>query len=886
MSPFLAYRRLAVFLVVLACAAALLPAQPASFPFQDPTLPIDKRVDDLVARMTLEEKASQLVNRTRAIPRLNVPEYNIWSEALHGVAGGGFATVFPQAIGLAATFDAKTLHEMAAATAREARVKYNQAARAGRAGRMMGGLTFFSPNINIVRDPRWGRGQETYGEDPFLSGRLGLAFITGLQGDDPDHPVVTATAKHYAVHSGPEPLRHGFDAKASAHDLEDTYLPAFRAAVVEARVKSVMCVYNAVNGVPGCASALLLDGTLREQWKFEGFVTGDCDAVRDIETGHKYAKSAAEAGAFAIKAGLDSDCTTSGLFDQGGAPDFQRYIDAVKQGLLTDAEIDVALKRMLRVRFEVGLFDPLDGVKAAQLPDTELDSPAHRELALKLARESIVLLKNDGVLPLAKPPARIAVVGPLADNSRVLLGNYNGWPSRSTTALAGIQKQFPKARVVFEPGTTFLRPDLPVPTSALTTDGGVAGLKAEVFEKPDWSGTPVETRTDAQVVVGRVRGQGPPPGFDAPPPAPARPTRWTGFLTPPESGTYRLGVEGFGNRLFLDDKKLVDQTGGFPPPPSVVEVPLEKGRRYVIRVESIPRRFASTRLVWMPPAPDVEARAVAAALASDVVVAVVGITSDLEGEESGVQQEGFKGGDRTSLDLPREEQRLLEAVKAGGKPLVVVVMSGSAIALNWAKQNANAVLQAWYPGEEGGTAIAETLDGTNNPSGRLPITLYTGVDQLPEFTDYSMARRTYRYFEGEPLFPFGFGLGYSPFAYSDLRLPTTLAAGDPLRVEAQVRNAGTREGDEVVQVYLTFPRLPGAPLRALRGFARVHLKPGEQQAVAFTLNDRDLSHVSLDGTHVVSSGRYGIGVGGGQPGTGAPVVKGTFEIQGERTLPR
>ena len=880
-----ASRRLALLLVALSCAAPpRLHAQPAALPFQDPTLPIDRRVDDLVSRMTLEEKASQLVNRTRAIPRLGVPEYNIWSEALHGVAGGGFATVFPQAIGLAATFDADALHEMAVAIGREARVKYNQAAKAGRAGRMMGGLTFFSPNINIFRDPRWGRGQETYGEDPFLTGRLGVAFITGLQGDDPEHPVVTATAKHYAVHSGPEPLRHGFDAQASAHDLEDTYLPAFRAAVVEGKVKSVMCVYNAVNGVPGCASEFLLDGTLREQWKFQGFVTGDCDAVRDIETGHKYAKTAAEAGAFAIKAGLDNDCTTSGLFDQGGAPDFQRYIDAVKQGLLTEAEVDTALKRMLRVRFEVGLFDPLERVKAAQLPDGELDSPAHRELALKLARESIVLLKNDGVLPAAKPPARIAVVGPLADNSRVLLGNYNGWPSRSTTALAGIQKQFPKARVVFEPGTTYLRPDVPVPASALTTDTGAAGLKAEVFEKPDWSGAPVETRTDTEVTAGRVRGQGPPPGFDAP--APARPTRWTGFLTPPQSGTYRLGVEGFGNRLFLDDKKLVDQTGGYPPPPSVVDVALEKGKRYAIRIESVPRRFASTRLVWMPPQPDAESRAVAAARAADLVVAVVGITSDLEGEESGVQQEGFKGGDRTSLDLPREEERLLEAVKASGKPLVVVVMSGSAIALNWAKQNANAVLQAWYPGEEGGTAIAETLDGTNNPSGRLPITVYTGVEQLPDFTDYSMARRTYRYFDGQPLFPFGFGLGYSSFAYSDLKLKPTLAAGDSLPVEVQVKNTGTREGDEVVQAYLTFPKLPGAPLRALRAFTRVHLKPGEQRAVSFTLGERDLSHVSVDGMHVVRAGRYGISVGGGQPGTGAPVAEGSFEIHGERTLAR
>jgi beta-glucosidase len=869
------------------CAPPTLHAQQASSPFQDEALPVDKRVDDLVSRMTLEEKASQLVNRTRAIPRLGVPEYNIWSEALHGVAGGGFATVFPQAIGLAATFDAPTLHEMAIAIGREARVKYNLAARAGRAGRMMGGLTFFSPNINIFRDPRWGRGQETYGEDPFLAARLGVAFITGLQGEDPDHPVVTATAKHYAVHSGPEPLRHGFDAKASPHDLEDTYLPAFRAAVVEGKVKSVMCVYNAVNGVPGCASEFLLDGTLRNDWKFQGFVTGDCDAVRDVETGHHYAKSAAEAGAFAIKAGLDSDCTTSGLFDQGGAPpDFQRYIDAVKQGLLSEAEVDVALKRMLRIRFELGLFDPLERVKAARLPDGELDSPAHRELARRLARESIVLLKNDGVLPFAKAPARIAVVGPLADNSRVLLGNYNGWPSRSTTALAGIQKQFPKARVVFEPGTTFLRPDAAVPTSALTTDGGAPGLKAEVFEKPDFAGAPVETRTDAQVAVGRIRGQGPPPGFDAPPPQPSRATRWTGYLVPPASGTYRLGVEGFGNRLFLDEKKLVDQTGGFPPPPSVVEVALEKGRRYTIRVESVPRRFASTRLVWMPPQPDIETRAAAAARDADVVVAVVGITSDLEGEESGVQQEGFKGGDRTSLDLPREEQRLLESVKGSGKPLVVVAMSGSAIALNWAKQNANAILQAWYPGEEGGTAIAETLDGTNNPSGRLPITVYTGVDQLPDFTDYSMARRTYRYFDGEPLFPFGFGLGYSPFAYSDLKVAPTLAAGEPLQVAVQVRNAGSREGDEVAQLYLTFPKLPGAPLRALRGFARVHLKPGEQRTVAFTLTDRELSHVSVDGMHVVRAGHYGISVGGGQPGSGAAVVTGTFEIQGERTLAR
>jgi beta-glucosidase len=318
----------------------------------------------------------------------------------------------------------------------------------------------------------------------------------------------------------------------------------------------------------------------------------------------------------------------------------------------------------------------------------------------------------------------------------------------------------------------------------------------------------------------------------------------------------------------------------------VVDVTLEKGRRYAIRVESIPRRIASTRLVWMPPQADAESRAVGAARNADAVVAVVGITSELEGEESGVQQEGFKGGDRTSLDLPRAEQQLLEAVKSTGKPLVVVVMSGSAIALSWAKEHANAILQAWYPGEEGGTAIAQTLDGTNNPSGRLPVTFYTGVDQLPEFTDYSMARRTYRYFDGQPLYPFGHGLGYSTFAYSGLKVPATVAAGEPVPVEAQVANTGAREGDEVVQVYLTFPKRPGVPLRALRGFTRVHLKPGEQRTVQLTLGDRDLSHVSPDGMHLVSAGRYGISVGGGQPGTGAPVVAGAFDIRGERTLPR
>lgn len=875
--------RLTLFtLLALGLAPAAAPAADPPLPFRDPSLPLERRVDDLVGRMTTEEKASQLVNRTRAIPRLGVPEYNLWSEALHGVANNGIATVFPQSIGLGATFDAPLVERMAEATAREARVKWNLATSAGRAGRVFQGLTFFSPNINIFRDPRWGRGQETYGEDPYLTARLGVAFIAGLQGRDPDHPTVTATAKHYAVHSGPEPLRHGFDAKASAHDIEDTYLPAFRAAVVEGRVKSVMCVYNAVNGVPGCASEWLLDSTLREQWGFQGFVTGDCDAVRDIETGHTYAKSAAEAAALAIKAGLDSDCTTYGFRDTT-PPDYQRYVDAMKEGLLSEPEVDVALKRMLRTRFQLGLFDPLELVKAAQVADSELDSPAHRELAHRLARESMVLLKNDGLLPFAKSTARIAVVGPLADNARVLRGNYNGFPSRATTALDGLRRQFPQATIVFEPGTRFLRPNELVPAAALSTDGG-PGLLAEVYESPELTGTPVETRSDPQVAVGRDPSE--PFSFDQPR-TPGKPTRWSGWLTPAESGSYRLGVEGFGNRLFLDGKTLVDTTGGFPPPPNTTELTLEKGRRYAIRIEAVPRFFAGTRLVWLPPRPDLEARAVAAARDADVVVAVVGITSDLEGEESGVDQPGFKGGDRTSLELPREQRQLLAAVKAAGKPLVVVVMSGSAIALNWSKQHANAILQAWYPGEEGGTAIAETLAGANNPAGRLPVTVYTGTEQLPEFTDYAMANRTYRYFGGTPLYPFGHGLSYASFAYSGLRLAKAeLAAGEPLDVAVDVRNTSERDGDEVVQAYLVFPRLPGAPTLALRGFTRVHLHAGESRTVRFALGERELSHVDEAGTHVVAAGPYRISVGGGQPGMGAPTAEAAFSITGRKELPR
>src|SRR5438552_5341533 len=517
-------------LVVSLVSAVAQTAPSASPPDMDPSQPINVRVDDLISRMSLEEKASQLVNQSRAIPRLQVPEYDWWSEALHGVARAGTATVFPEPIGLAATFDPPLIHEMAVVIGREARAKHNQAIRAGRRD-IYEGLDFWAPNINIFRDPRWGRGQETYGEDPFLTGRMGVAFVTGLQGDDPKYFQVISTPKHFAVHSGPEPSRHSVNVDVSKHDMEDTYLPAFRAAVTEGKARSVMCAYNRVNAEPACANSFLLEDMLRGAWKFNGYVVSDCDAVADIERGHHFTQTMAEAAAISLKRGTDNDCADFGQKAADNS-DYVKYVDAVKQGLLSEKDLDVTLKRLFTARFRLGLFDPPEMVKYAQTPDSEIDSDAHRQLALRTARESIVLLKNDGVLPLNSGVRKIAVVGPLAESLHVLEGNYSGTPSRSTTALDGIRRQFGAAKVSFTPGTNFLLEDKPVPFSALSTPDGKPGLKAEYFSDPDFKGTPELVRVEKDL------------NYDFAPGTTTKTkiysVRWTGFLTPSESGSYRL----------------------------------------------------------------------------------------------------------------------------------------------------------------------------------------------------------------------------------------------------------------------------------------------------------------------------------------------------------
>jgi beta-glucosidase len=872
---------------VLDCAILFLlvvapcPAQEKQPLYLDPSQPIDTRVDDLIKTMTLEQKATQVVNQARAIPELQIPGYDWWSEALHGVANAGTATVFPEPIGLAATFDDPLIHEMAIVIGTEARAKHELAVKAGRRD-IMEGLDFWSPNINIFRDPRWGRGQETYGEDPFLTGRMGVAFVTGLQGDDPKYYRVISTPKHYAVHSGPEPSRHSIDVQISKHDMEDTYLPAFRAAVTQGKAESVMCAYNRVNGQPACASDFLLVDTLRNAWKFNGYVVSDCDAVVDIYDGHHYTKSQAEAAAVAMKHGMDNECADFFTITKDDH-DYRPFIDAVHQGLMSEADLDRSLKRLFTARMRLGMFDPPNMVPYANTPASEIDSAEHRQLALKTAQESMVLLKNDGVLPLTSNVKKILVVGPLAEQTQVLHGNYAGRASHAVTALEGIRKQLGAAKVSFVPGTNFLRQELVIPTSALSTDDGKPGLKGEYFSGT-LSGTPQLVRTDSEVNVDLSHH--PDPHAMAPPKGIKEfSARWTGFITPAESGLYRVGLIGSMNRMWLDNKLIVDDPVLHDPNTQTVEMELTKGHRYAVKIEFL-GGGVGTRLVWLPISKNPLVEAASAARDVDVIIAVVGITSKLEGEEMKVDLPGFRGGDRTSLNLPSEEEVLLGAMKSTGKPLVVVLMNGSALAVNWANDHANAIVDAFYAGEEGGTAIAQVLAGEYNPAGRLPVTFYKGVEQLPEFEDYNMKNRTYRYFTGQPLYPFGYGLSYSSFDYSGLKFSNaSLQAGNPVDVEVDLKNTGKRDGDEVVQVYISFPKIGGAPLKALRGFTRVHLKSGESQHVKLNLGPRDLSYVNEAGDRIVGAGDYLITVGGGQPGTSAAHADGHLTIQGEEKLP-
>ena len=706
-----------------AAAAGKIPVVTGPELWKDPAQPLAARVDDLVRRLSLAEKVQQIRNTTPAIPRLGVPAYDYWNEALHGVARAGVATVFPQAIGMAATWDAPLIQAEAGVISTEARAICNDYRKNhnGDCDRYHG-LTFWSPNLNIFRDPRWGRGQETYGEDPFLTGTLGVAFIHGLQGDDPHYVKAMACAKHFAVHSGPEPERHRFNVDPPERDLYETYLPHFEMAVRQGRVGGVMGAYNSVYGQPACANPFLLTELLRRQWGFDGYVVSDCGAINDIDANHKFVATPEEAAAVAVKAGCDICC--------GG--DYNALAKAVQTGLVTEKEIDVAVAYALQTRFRLGLFDPPELVPFSNLKLDQNDTREHEALSLQVAEKSLVLLKNDGLLPLNRGQIkRIAVIGMNANSLPVLVGNYNGTPARPVTILDGIKQ--------------------------------AAGAGIAVTYQP---GCPLALSKDSP--------------------------------TAPKSG-------------MLDD-------------------------------------------------------ALAAAKLADVVVYVGGISPELEGEEMARANgfDGFEGGDRTRIELPSVQENLLKALSATGRPVVLVNCSGSALAMPWEAEHLPAIVQAWYPGEQGGRAVADVLFGEVNPAGRLPVTFYQSTQDLPAFENYSMSNRTYRYFGGRPLFAFGHGLSYTKFSYHDPALNhSQFGPGDTLKVSFDLKNSGDRDGDEVAQVYFRHLNSPvPQPKLALCGFSRLHLARGQEAKVAVEVAvERFRNWDTLKKRYVVELGDYELLVG-------------------------
>ena len=836
--------------------------------YWDTGLSFEERTADLVGRMTLGEKVSQLVHDAPAIERLGVPAHNWWNESLHGVARSGVATVFPQAIGMAAMWDGEGMLRIADAISDEARAKYQDYSSRGKRG-IYQGLSFWTPNLNIFRDPRWGRGMETYGEDPYLTGELGVQFIRGMQGDDPKYLKIIATAKHFTVHSGPESTRHSADVYPSDYDLAETFLPHFKRAVQDARVYSVMCAYQRLRGLPCCGSEFLED-ILRRQWAFEGYIVSDCWAIRDFyqENQHHVVNTPPEAAAMALHAGTDLNC----------GPTYAHLVEALKQGLVTEQEIDTAVRRVMLARMKVGQFDPDDMVPYTRIPIDVVDSEEHRQLALEATRKSLVLLRNENnLLPFTKQVKKVAVIGPNANDVEVMIGNYNGFPSNPVTPLEGIRRKLPNAGVGFAQGAALVE-NLPwlevIPTDCLYTDATKRqhGLSAEFFNNSNWEGEAAHTRIDPQI------------SFDwwTTPPYPemaydSYSIRWTGVLVPPVSGEYALGADAFtGYRVFLDGRMIKDWDYGRSSQNQYFtmmrkqfgRLSLEGGRAYELRVEYKQQNseYAMMRLLWEPPKPNLMQEALELAKASDLVILCLGLSPLLEGEAMEMEVEGFRGGDKLDIQLPKTQRALVREIQKLGKPTVLVLLNGSPVALNWENEHIPAIIEAWYPGQAGGTAIADVIFGDYNPSGKLPVTFYKSVDQIPAFDNYDMQGKTYRYFSGEPLYEFGYGLSYTTFEYKVKEVPAEVRTGDAFTVSVEVTNTGAMDGEEIVQLYVTLTDSPmRKPIRALQGFRRVNLKAGETKSVEFTLTPAQLAGRDEANLAVETPGRIDLFVGGKQP---------------------
>lgn len=836
-------------------------------PYKNTSLSPEVRADDLLKRLTLEEKVSLMQNASPAIPRLGIKAYEWWNEALHGVGRSGLATVFPQAVGMAASFNDALLYDVFTAVSDEARAKSTKYSESGGLRRYQG-LTFWTPNVNIFRDPRWGRGQETYGEDPYLTSRLGVSVVKGLQGpDDAEYDKLHACAKHFAVHSGPEWNRHSYNAEnISQRDLWETYLPAFKSLVQEAEVKEVMCAYNRYEGEPCCGSERLLTQILRDQWGFKGVVVSDCWAIADFykENAHATHKDAVTASADAVLSGTDLECGS----------DYRALTQAVKDGLIKESQIDVSVKRLLVARFELG---EMNDEPAWKVPYEVLDSKKHKDLALEIARQSIVLLQNKGnVLPLNKK-MKIALMGPNANDSVMQWGNYNGNPSHTVTLLEAMQAIIPQAQFIYEPGCDRTN-DLAI--SSLfheCSNGNVKGFTAQYWNTREAQGEPVATTTLTTpfqfTTMGAIAFA---PGvnirdFSA---------KYTTTFTPTKSQDVVFQLQAMGRVNLLINGQQVTRMGQLNTPTNVYTLKAEAGKLYTIELQfSQGNTDALLNFNFGSLVPLDVNDAINKVKDADVVVFAGGIAPSLEGEEMRVTVPGFKGGDRTDIELPAIQRRMLQALKAAGKQVVFVNFSGSAMGLVPETESCDAIVQAWYPGQAGGTAIADVLFGDFNPSGRLPVTFYKSVDQLPDFEDYNMKGRTYRYMTESPLFSFGYGLSYTNFEYGKASISKKkIKRGESVTLTIPVKNTGKRDGQEVVQVYLRKVGDAEGPVRTLRAFKRLPVEVGKSVSVKLTLSADQLEWFD-DNSGLVQpcAGNYELLYGGSSDSRDLQVVKLTIQ---------
>ena len=821
------------------------------YPFQNPKLAASERAADLVSRLTLEEKVSQMLNATPAIERLGVPPYDWWNECLHGVARTEYiVTVYPQAIAMAAGWDAEAMRKMGDYTAEEGRAVYNTASAKGDY-RIYHGLTFWTPNINIFRDPRWGRGQETYGEDPFLTSSLGSHFVLGLQGDDPHRLKAAACAKHFAVHSGPESNRHTFNATATAYDLWDTYLPAFRTLVEDANVAGVMCAYNAFEGQPCCGNDKLMIDVLRNDWGFTGYVTSDCGAINDFYNGHKTHLNAPSAAADAVFHGTDVDC---------GNEAYKGLVKAVEDNLITEEQIDVSLRRLFEIRFRLGMFDPADKDPFSKIDTTALRKETHKAHALKMAQQSIVMLKNDGVLPLKrKELKKIAFVGPNTDNPEVQLGNYNGAPEKSYTPLDGLKEKLPDVEIIYERGCSYASYDMLTDLQLENLLEG-DGFSVEFFNNTALEGDPAYSGHTRKLLF-RSSDKPVMPGVNLE----EYSSRFEGVLLSPVTDVIEFNISFDDGYRFYVDGRLVSETwSNTARGLNVCKIPVVEGKKYKLKLEHVQyRRSARIGLEAFQRAP-VDFQGTADKVKdADVIIFAGGISPRLEGEEMRVDDPGFFGGDRTTILLPKVQTEMLKALKATGKPVVFVMMTGSAIAMPWEAENINAIVNAWYGGEYAGKAIADVLLGDYNPSGRLPVTFYVGDDDLPDFEDYSMLNRTYKYFAGKALYPFGYGLSYTKFDYEwDKQPQKEYRAGETIRCSVNIKNTGESDGDAVGQVYLRYPDGRGLPLKELRAFERKTIAKGSSHRMQISIPVEQLEKWDdATGKLAVPTGTYAIYAG-------------------------